>query len=317
MTETSIKHNLSQLQALSCDGAEVSAISTNPNYSSASFQWNGFVLERHLLPPGMLDTTVMPHHCLAIPRTKVETPIQWTLNGQKIAGSMVAGQVYFRAANVELASSWDTPLDAIFLSINPEVLVLNFQEVFKGSPILQSNFSGANDFGLSNLVQELDQHIQNRHLGGSLYEQSALLACGLRLASLYSYGGPPTERAMTGTLPRHILAKLDDFILSHLNEPLSLESIAASANLSVYHLCRKFRKTRGVSLWQYVLMCRIAYARRLMSSNPDMPIFDISISCGFDSYTQFYEAFRKFCGTPPRSFSRTLENNKYLKKPSI
>ncbi|RGE41169.1 AraC family transcriptional regulator [Comamonas testosteroni] len=305
MTGTSIRRNPTQLQAIGGDGQEVSAISTDPYYGSASFQWNGFVLERHFLLPGSLPNTIMPHHCLAIPRSKAPTPIQWTVNGQKIEGRMNSGQIYFRAANVELSSSWQAPLDAVFLSINPEALVLNYQEALKNTPLLQSNFSGAHDFGLAQLILELDRHIQNRHLGGALFEQSALLACGLRLASLYALE-QPTERPISGTLPRHILARLDEYILSNLSEPLTLDNIAASVNLSVYHLCRKFRKTRNISLWQYVLMCRIAFARRMMQREPDMPIWDIGIASGFDSYTQFYEAFRKFCGTPPRSFSRAV-----------
>lgn len=309
MTGNSFNRLTTQLQAISRDGSDVSAISTAPNYGSSSFHWNGFVLERHFLQPGSLPNTIMPHHCLAIPRSQSPTPIKWTVNGQKIEGLMNTGQVYFRAANVELSSSWKSPLDAIFLSINPEVLVLNYQEALKSTPTLQSNFSGGNDFGLARLILELDQHIQNRHLGGALFEQSALLACGLRLASLYALGHP-SERPISGTLPRHVLAKLDDFILSNLSEPLTLDSIAASVNLSIYHLCRKFRKTRDISLWQYVLMCRIAFARRLMQREPDMAIWDIGIACGFDSYTQFYEAFRKFCGTPPRSFSRAVHLHK-------
>ncbi|QIL72088.1 helix-turn-helix transcriptional regulator [Diaphorobacter sp. HDW4B] len=294
------------LRAMAADGDSVPAIPTAPQYGSAAFQWNGFILERHLLPAGTLQTTVMTSHCLAIPRSPVPTPIRWQLNNQRIDGAMSAGKVYFRAAGDELASTWENPLDAVFVSISPDTIGLAHEEAFRGKPALHSNLSGANDFGLAQLVLELDTHIQGSRVGGALFEQSALLACGLRLASLYALSGPATERPTTGTLARHTLARLDDFILSHLTEPLTINAIADAVNMSVYHLCRKFRKTRQVSLWQYVLMCRIAYARRLMQRNPDMPLLDVALACGFDSYTQFFEAFRKFCGMSPRNFGRRV-----------
>ena len=306
MPSLSFNRAPTSLRATAADGDSVAAIPTAPQYGSASFQWNGFILERHLLPAGTLQTTVMTSHCLAIPRSTVPTPIHWQLNNQRVDGLMAAGKVYFRAAGDELASTWDSPLDAVFLSISPDAIGLAHEEAFRGKPAVQSNLSGANDFGLGQLVLDLDAHIRGSRFGGALFEQSALMACGLRLASLYASSGQLAERPMTGTLPRHTLARLDDFILSHLTEPLTINAIADAVNMSVYHLCRKFRKTREVSLWQYVLMCRIAYARRLMQRNPDMPLLDVALACGFESYTQFFEAFRKFCGMSPRNFGRRV-----------
>ena len=306
-SNSSSSNSATELRATADDGTEsVPAIPTTPQYGSASFKWSGFVLERHLLPAGSISTTVMQEHCLAVPRSQQPVPIRWVLNQQRVEGAMSAGRVYFRSAGDELSSEWDETLDSVFLSVNPEVLILAHEEAFRSVPKLQTNLAGLNDFGLAQLVLELDAHIQGSRVGGGLFEQSALLACGLRLASLYSSagGGESVERPMSGTLPRHTLARLDDFIFSHLSEQITINDIAAAVNLSVYHLSRKFRRTRGVSLWQYVLMCRIAFARRLMHRSSDMPLLDVALACGFDSYTQFFEAFRKFCGMSPRKFGR-------------
>ena len=134
MPSLSFNRAPTSLRATAADGDSVAAIPTAPQYGSASFQWNGFILERHLLPAGTLQTTVMTSHCLAIPRSQVPTPIHWQLNNQRVDGLMAAGKVYFRAAGDELASTWDSPLDAVFLSISPDAIGLAHEEAFRGKP---------------------------------------------------------------------------------------------------------------------------------------------------------------------------------------
>lgn len=134
-----------------------------------------------------------------------------------------------------------------------------------------------------------------------------LLAISLRVALLYGGGkqdAPALAVQQRSLLSRHTLARLDDFILSHLSLPLTIDAIAAAVHISPFHLCRMFRKTRQVSLWQYVLMCRVEYARRLIRRHSDMPLSDVAAASGFDSYTQFFAAFRKFSRASPSDFRR-------------
>ncbi len=290
-------------------GGTVPAIPTTPRYGSAASHWDGFVLERHLLPAGALDTTVMPVHCLAIPLGRDPVAIRWHVNGWRLDGAMAPNQVYFRAAGDALSSAWSAPLDAIYFSVRPDAVVLAHEQTHERSaPDLRSNFAGGADSGLVQLVLALDAHVQGGSVGGSLFEQSLLLAISLRVALLYGAGkqdanalAAPPQR---GLLSRHTLARLDDFILAHLSQPLTIDAIAGAVHISAFHLCRMFRKTRQVSLWQYVLMCRIEYARKLIRRHPDMPLADIAAASGFDSYTQFFAAFRKFSRASPSDFRR-------------
>lgn len=297
-----------QLLATTARGT-VPAIPTSPRYGSAASHWDGHVLERHLLPAGALDTTVMPVHCLAIPLGRHPVAIRWQLDGRRLDGMMAPNRVYFRAAGDALSSVWSDSLDAIYFSLRPDAIVLAHEQTHeRQAPELRSDFSGGADGGLVNLVQALDTHVREGGPGGSLFEQSLLLAISLRVALLYSAGKQGTAALAIapprGILSRHILARLDDFILAHLSEPLTIDSIAAAVHISAFHLCRMFRKTRGVSLWQYVLIYRIEYARKLIRRHPDMALVDVATASGFDSYTQFFAAFRKFSRASPSDFRR-------------
>ncbi|WER49040.1 AraC family transcriptional regulator [Cupriavidus sp. WKF15] len=285
----------------------VPAIPSTPRYGSGAFHWDGFVLERHLLAAGTLDTTVMPVHCLAIPVNRHPVPIRWHLNGRRLDGAMAPNRVYFRAAGDALSSAWSAPLDAVYFSVQPDAVVLAHEQTHeRRAQDLRSDFAGAADSGLVQLVLTLDAHVKGGSVGGSLFEQSLLLAISLRVGLLYGANGrnttTPAVAPQRGLLPRHTLARLDDFIFAHLSQPLTIEAIAAAVHISPFHLCRMFRKTRQVSLWQYVLMCRIEYARKLIRRHPDMPLADVATASGFDSYTQFFAAFRKFSRTSPSDF---------------
>jgi AraC family transcriptional regulator len=90
-------------------------------------------------------------------------------------------------------------------------------------------------------------------------------------------------------------------IQSHLAEDLSLESLAALADLSPFHFHRLFHDSIGETLKQYTLRLRLeraAYALRLQ----DGSILDIALNCGFHSHETFTRAFKRWFCMSPRQY---------------
>jgi AraC-like DNA-binding protein len=291
-----------RLLAAAVNGETLPAIPSTPAYSSANCQWDGIVLERHLLAPGDIGTTVMPQHCLAVPISPSPVAIRWRLNGRPVSGAMRPNRVYFRAAGDALSSEWDTTLDAIYFSINPEMVALAHELTnLQGLPSaeLRTDLSGDASKGLADIVRGLDSHIRGNRWGGRLREQTLLMTCSLRIAYDYAISRSRNTAPVAGTLSPKVLRKLDDFVLDNLSQELSIDSIAVAVGLSSYHLCRVFRKTRGISLWQYVLSCRIQLAVKYLRRYEGIPLAEVAAACGFDSYTQFYESLRKYCEATP------------------
>jgi transcriptional regulator GlxA family with amidase domain len=96
-------------------------------------------------------------------------------------------------------------------------------------------------------------------------------------------------------------ADLPSWILSHLNEHLSVDTLAEKACMSRGNFTRLFYKTFGKSPWQFVTEARIAEARRRVL-RPRTNLECIADSLGFKSADVFSKAFERHVGIPPRTY---------------
>jgi AraC family transcriptional regulator len=90
-------------------------------------------------------------------------------------------------------------------------------------------------------------------------------------------------------------------IQAHLEEDLSLETLAAAANLSEWHFLRRFQTLTGETPKQHVLRLRVERAAYWLLTRR-AAILDVALDCGFRSHETFTRAFRRILGTSPRSY---------------
>lgn len=88
------------------------------------------------------------------------------------------------------------------------------------------------------------------------------------------------------------------FVEGHLQNDLSLESIAAACHVSPYHLTRAFAATMGLSLMRYVRARRLSEAAQRLAAGAD-DILTIALDYQYGSHEAFTRAFRdRFERTP-------------------
>ncbi|MEM7020757.1 MAG: AraC family transcriptional regulator [Pseudomonadota bacterium] len=93
-----------------------------------------------------------------------------------------------------------------------------------------------------------------------------------------------------------------NFIEENLDEPLTVDQIAATANFSTYHFARVFRALTGRSVMEYTRRRRIARAILQLRSDKHAALIDIAIAAGFDSQQGFTNAFKRMYGITPGSY---------------
>jgi transcriptional regulator GlxA family with amidase domain len=101
------------------------------------------------------------------------------------------------------------------------------------------------------------------------------------------------------------LAATRDWALTHLHEPLTLDSLAEQAGVSSRTLTRLWRAETGVSPHRWLLTARVNRARELLEKT-DHTVEQVASRCGLGSATNLRARFRQTLGTTPTSYRRSF-----------
>ncbi|MDX2236178.1 MAG: AraC family transcriptional regulator [Hyphomonadaceae bacterium] len=146
------------------------------------------------------------------------------------------------------------------------------------------------------------QRAQDRRDPPSAIEMDAH-ATLLCIEMLKRYDAAPRMSAATGALVASRMRRLTEFTHAHLGERLTLEDLANAAGLSLYHFCRSFKRTVGITPHRWLMRLRIERARTLLL-NPHIAIADVADEVGFQDPSHFARAFRAETGYGPRDYRR-------------
>lgn len=92
-----------------------------------------------------------------------------------------------------------------------------------------------------------------------------------------------------------------DYIESHLDGKLELETVAEAVHYSKYHLHRLFTETVGMTIHDYVQRRQLTEAAKLLVFS-DKPIIEIAFICGYESQQSFSSAFKAMYKSPPAEY---------------
>lgn len=92
-----------------------------------------------------------------------------------------------------------------------------------------------------------------------------------------------------------------EFIDEHLDEQITLETIAKHFNFSAYYFHRLFSLIVGKTIAVYISERRMLRAC-IQLSTTDQSIIDIGFGCGYNSAQSFSRAFKHFNGLSPREY---------------
>lgn len=92
------------------------------------------------------------------------------------------------------------------------------------------------------------------------------------------------------------------WIEQQLDQPLTLEQVAARGGLSPFHFSRLFTARMGRSVMAHVRGRRLVRGARRLCDEPDLKLVDLAFDCGFESQEAFTRAFKRVFGVSPGRF---------------
>lgn len=101
------------------------------------------------------------------------------------------------------------------------------------------------------------------------------------------------------------------YIENNFTDDISIESFTKIVPLSRRNLEIKFKNEMGISIYQFILNCRVEYFAMLLITT-DRTLLDLALEAGFCDSKNISRVFKKFMGCSPAEYRKThqQENSK-------
>jgi AraC family transcriptional regulator, transcriptional activator FtrA len=97
------------------------------------------------------------------------------------------------------------------------------------------------------------------------------------------------------------------WLQEHLNEPVTVEDLAARSAMSPRTFARRFLASTGSTPYQWLLRQRVQLAQRLLEMS-DLPIDAVAEQSGFSTAANLRKHFSKAVHTSPQAYRRTFQD---------
>lgn len=119
-----------------------------------------------------------------------------------------------------------------------------------------------------------------------------------------------------GTISQHgisnLMAEAVDHIQKNYGEySLSVQFLAARADLSIQYFSKRFKEFTGYSVLEYITKVRMESARDMLVLNYHMDIADIAEQTGYGNSAYFSKVFKKYYGVSParyRDYQKSMKH---------
>jgi AraC family transcriptional regulator len=190
-----------------------------------------------------------------------------------------------------------------------EVVVFHFDPCFLGNAIEVPARAAERRAGRKpdHFVSQVGLMVRQELIEQSTMDDLLLVSLGTLLAGylfspegLRGNGKAKTIPKLTYEQSRRAIEKMT----SAGGRRLSISDISADLGLSQWHFSRQFRRTTGLSPYQFLLRWRIEKARLLLERGH--PISEVAAMTGFTDQSHMHRHFRRLLGTTPGSLRRDV-----------
>ncbi|MES2276382.1 MAG: AraC family transcriptional regulator [Bacteroidota bacterium] len=98
------------------------------------------------------------------------------------------------------------------------------------------------------------------------------------------------------------ISNIYNYAMQHFDKVITLEQIAAEANMTPEAFCRYFKKHTGNTFITFINQLRVNEACKKLTSGKIEGIATVAYSCGFNSITNFNRIFKAVSGCSPRQY---------------
>ncbi len=132
--------------------------------------------------------------------------------------------------------------------------------------------------------------------------QTVCLACmDIIMAQLMRSASVSVTQTSAHSPANQQCASVRHYIDQHYKENITLDLLAEKASINKFYMAHAFKREYGVSPINYLLVCRIREAKRLLAET-DLTLSQIAAVLGFSSSSYFSQRFRNAEGMSPTEY---------------
>jgi AraC family transcriptional regulator of arabinose operon len=167
----------------------------------------------------------------------------------------------------------------------------------EGLPVLNAGLSTALAAGFSSLMEV-------RYTG---YSDRAFINAANHLRYLFTQMALEVRATQARVQHNFNLEQLQAYMREHLNQSITLDTLAAMANMSKYHFSGKYKKLTGYSPIKHFLNMKMEHACHLLDSS-NLSVKAIAAELGYEDQLYFSRLFSRTIGQSPRTYRASIRN---------
>ena len=267
--------------------------------SSSSLGWSGYHLEEHHVPHLEVRDVVWLTHAVFL-QLRAPVRLEVKQDSQITIAEIQPGEISIIPAATETTACASGPVEFMFLAVEPWFLAEAIGRRENAGEVKLKLEYGKKDSFIEAVCLALQREVANGGEAGRLYSDSLAASLAVHLASRYGNAQSKLKPALPSAAPG-VVRQAIEFIQTHDRRDLSLADIAAAVQLSPFHFSRLFKRTVGISPYQFVLRQRIERAKRMILAG-QMPVASIAVEVGFYDQSHFIHHFKRLCQMTPKQF---------------
>ena len=186
------------------------------------------------------------------------------------------------------------------LELTPELLLKIALEIWDEEKVQRIPSSAFQDLFVQQMLLTIRAECINSPDECALLTKSIADTLTLYLQKYYptrSHQSPDEKGGLTQARLKMTL----EYINNNLEIPITLQDLTDLTGLGQYHFSRAFKKSTGLSPYQYIIRQRIEFAKTHLTQG-GMSLSEIALICGFTHQSHFHRHFKRLTGITPRQF---------------
>ena len=248
-------------------------------------------------PSGSLELEESPGNVLMVNLSPVQA-LQQVRNQRSFASDLLNWDMTLMPTGTRSKWSWNSTCDRLDLVVSPDAL----GKEHRLDTVDRFLFRDAE---LGNICRKLCREMSLRSMADRLYVETLAIEIASSLLREYSTTCTAARRVPRGGLTHRDARRVTEYVEANLERALTLRELADVAELSTHHFLRMFKRTLGLTPYQYVLDRRVERAKELLQDQ-SASLVEIGLCTGFCNQSHFTNAFHRVVGTTPAEFQKLV-----------